>query len=516
MQKNARTTVSVVMIVKDEEAVLAKSLESTTWADQVVVYDTGSTDATREIAARYTDSVIEGYWDDDFAAARNRAQSHATGDWVLILDADEVFVGDPKLLRKRLARGPEDTFLMRVEGEDDGVVVPLANHFSDTVITGIRIYRRGSRQWQGKIHEQPVQTGASTGSALLHTCSVRHSGYTVEAVAAHDKGARNLRIAQRNLENIEATGTPAEIAAARVHVARSMVLANEPTEALAYAEQILPDLHDRKQRWLLGFGMSAVAVNSGTEEQVRLWLDEWEQHDESPVFAQALRARYEMSRGDAEAALAEIEKIPSTTVTSQGQRLDRLDLAPVEVAALAKLGRRRPAQLLARRAVERDIAPGAPAILVDCFTEEQLAGILAKASPRLWRELVHACVLGAGHARVRDFLGVMYRTRPGDITVLSAASMLAPVIDLEGAAYWSAELRRHGAAEQCLLVSLAQHSDRAARDRALAAALAISAYGDERAVPALEEALGLVAPEDEATLLAELDIVAPGLVGANA
>ena len=93
-------------------------------------------------------------------------------------------------------------------------------------------------------------------------------------------------------------------------------------------------------------------------------------------------------------ALEQLEKIPSTTVTSQGQRLDRLDLAPVEVAALAKLGRRRPAQLLARRAVERDIAPGAPAILVECFTEEQLSGILAKASPRLWRELVQACVLG--------------------------------------------------------------------------------------------------------------------------
>ena len=77
MQKNARTTVSVVMIVKDEEAVLAKSLESTTWADQVVVYDTGSTDATREIAARYSDTVVEGYWDDDFAGARNRAQAGA-------------------------------------------------------------------------------------------------------------------------------------------------------------------------------------------------------------------------------------------------------------------------------------------------------------------------------------------------------------------------------------------------------------------------------------------------------
>ena len=516
MQKNARTTVSVVMIVKDEEAVLAKSLESTTWADQVVVYDTGSTDATREIAARYSDTVVEGYWDDDFAGARNRAQAHATGDWILVLDADEVFLGDAKLLRKRLDRGPEDTFLLRVEGEDDGVVVPLTNHFSDTVITGVRIFRRGTRQWQGKLHEQPVQTGTSTGSALLHTCAIRHSGYTAEAVLAHDKGARNLRIAQRNLENVEASGTPAEIAAAKVHVARSLVLADEPTEALRYAEQILPDLADRRQRWLLGFGMSAVAINSGTEEQVRLWLDEWEQHDESPVFAQALRARYEMSRGNAEAALEQLEKIPSTTVTSQGQRLDRLDLAPVEVAALAKLGRRRPAQLLARRAVERDIAPGAPALLVECVTEEQLSGILAKASPRLWRELVQACVLGAHHAAVREFLGVMYRTRPGDVTVLSAASMLAPVIDLEDAASWSAELRRHGAEEQCLLVALAQDAERAARDRAVAAALAISAYGDERAVPALEDALALVAPEDEAALLAELDIVAPGLVGTNA
>lgn len=510
-----RATISVVMIVKDEEAVLAKSLESTTWADQVVVYDTGSTDATREIAARYSDTVVEGYWDDDFGGARNRAQAHATGDWILVLDADEVFVGDPTLLRRRLARGPEDTFLMRVEGDTDGVVIPLTNHFSSAVITGIRIFRRGTRRWHGKIHEQPLPTGASTGSALLNTCHVMHSGYSAQAVAAHDKGSRNLRIAQRNLETVQAGGDPREIAAAKVHVARSLVLAEEPTEALRYAEEILPEVADPRQRWLLAFGMATVAVNSGTEDQVRLWLAEWEQHDESPVFAQAMRARYELSRGDAQASLDELEKIPSTTVTSQGQRLDRLDLATVEVAALAKVGRRRPAQLLARRAVERDIAPGAPAVLVETFTEPQLAGILEKSSPRLWRELVQACLLGAT-PQAREFLGIMYRTRPGDVTVLSAAAMLVPVVDLEGAAYWSAELRRHGAAEQCLLVALAQDTAREARERALAAALALSAYGDERAVPALEDALALVAPEDEAVLLAELDIVAPGLVGANA
>ena len=63
---------SVCMIVKDEEEVLARCLDSVKdAADELVIADTGSTDATVSIARRYTDRVFSFAWTDDFSAARN-------------------------------------------------------------------------------------------------------------------------------------------------------------------------------------------------------------------------------------------------------------------------------------------------------------------------------------------------------------------------------------------------------------------------------------------------------------
>ncbi|HIH11662.1 TPA: tetratricopeptide repeat protein [Candidatus Woesearchaeota archaeon] len=84
-------TVSLCMIVKDEEQFLECCLQSVQGVvDEIVIVDTGSSDRTKEIAARFTSSLFDFGWVDDFAAARNYALSKATSDWILILDADEV------------------------------------------------------------------------------------------------------------------------------------------------------------------------------------------------------------------------------------------------------------------------------------------------------------------------------------------------------------------------------------------------------------------------------------------
>lgn len=84
-------TISLCMIVKNEEAVLKRCLDSVAdLMDEIIIVDTGSTDKTEEIALEYTDKVYHFQWCDDFAAARNEALSHATMDYIYTCDADEV------------------------------------------------------------------------------------------------------------------------------------------------------------------------------------------------------------------------------------------------------------------------------------------------------------------------------------------------------------------------------------------------------------------------------------------
>lgn len=83
--------ISACMIVKDEEAVLARCLDCLSGiADEIVVADTGSSDRTPEIAARYTDKVFRFPWDGNFSAARNFVFSKASLDYIYSADADEV------------------------------------------------------------------------------------------------------------------------------------------------------------------------------------------------------------------------------------------------------------------------------------------------------------------------------------------------------------------------------------------------------------------------------------------
>jgi tetratricopeptide (TPR) repeat protein len=85
-------TISLSMIVKNEEACLAACLASAVEADEIVIVDTGSTDRTVEIARQFTPHVYAGpefEWTDEFARSRNQSLARCTGEWILILDADE-------------------------------------------------------------------------------------------------------------------------------------------------------------------------------------------------------------------------------------------------------------------------------------------------------------------------------------------------------------------------------------------------------------------------------------------
>lgn len=84
-------TISLCMIVKNEEDILSRCLDSIAdLMDEIIIVDTGSTDNTKEIARKYTDKIYDFEWKDDFAAARNYAFSKATMEYIYSADADEV------------------------------------------------------------------------------------------------------------------------------------------------------------------------------------------------------------------------------------------------------------------------------------------------------------------------------------------------------------------------------------------------------------------------------------------
>lgn len=190
-------SVSACLIVRDGREDLARSLPSFADAvDELVIVDTGSRDGTAEYARQFTDRVYPFPWRDDFAAAKNEALRHATGDWVFFPDADEQLVGGADGLRRVLcmaeARGREVLSLFRREVDLAGAPLPLP------VNPAVRIFRRlpGIR-YRDPVHEVLVCSGRELREMDVpeEMLSLRHWGYAPERLTG--KRDRNLRILER-------------------------------------------------------------------------------------------------------------------------------------------------------------------------------------------------------------------------------------------------------------------------------------------------------------------------------
>lgn len=181
-------TISVCMIVKNEEAVLAHCLESADKiADEIIVVDTGSSDRTKEIAAQFTDKVLDFAWEDDFARARNFSFAQATMDYCMWLDADDVLLSEDveKILTLKQTLDPQtDIVMMRYHTGFDENGKPSFTYYRE------RLIRRTSGYcWEGPVHE--VITPA--GHVIYSDAAVTHRK------TGHGDPDRNLRIFEKLL-----------------------------------------------------------------------------------------------------------------------------------------------------------------------------------------------------------------------------------------------------------------------------------------------------------------------------
>ena len=186
-------TVSLCLIVKNEERCLSRCLESfKDVVDEICILDTGSTDKTVEIAESFGAKVDFFAWNDDFSEARNKNLEMATMDWIVVADADEYLKQeDIQTLKQALRIRQYDGFLIKTlnfNQEDSQQHIVNLNQ---------RIFKNnGNFRYQGKIHEQVVCIDpARKGEGFIAIdVGFYHTGYLRSEREEKEKNQRNLTI----------------------------------------------------------------------------------------------------------------------------------------------------------------------------------------------------------------------------------------------------------------------------------------------------------------------------------
>lgn len=183
-------TISLCMIVRDEESVLGRCLSCVKdIVDEIIIVDTGSNDRTKEIASLYTDKIYDFKWIDDFAAARNYSFSKAQMDYIMWLDADDVIDSDNqrKLMKLKSSLDKSVEIVMmkyNVAFDSDGN--PTFSYYRERLIK-----RSCNFLWKGEIHEAITPRG----NIEYNDISVEHKKLKV------NDPNRNLRIFQKLIKD---------------------------------------------------------------------------------------------------------------------------------------------------------------------------------------------------------------------------------------------------------------------------------------------------------------------------
>ena len=191
--------ISATIVTLNEEHNVARALESLRCVDEVVVVDSGSTDRTREVAARLGARVVQEPWR-GYAGQKNFAATLATHDWILSLDADEAVAEELEA---------EILLLKKTGPRFDGYSMPrMAQYLGRWIRHGgwypdrkIRLYHRATAEWVGSYVHESVRLKGTAGELqgnLLHfTCESLSAhlrtldGYT--ALAAEELATRGIR-----------------------------------------------------------------------------------------------------------------------------------------------------------------------------------------------------------------------------------------------------------------------------------------------------------------------------------
>lgn len=156
------STISAIIITKNEEQILPECLDSLDWVDEIIIVDSGSTDKTVEIAEQAGAKVhINADWP-GFGKQKQLAQSYATCDWILAVDADEVVSEQLKHSIQNLLLAPPENTL--VEVNELTWVFGRFLRYSGWYYSHVRLYPRTYTQYDDAlVHEKIIRPeGAKT------------------------------------------------------------------------------------------------------------------------------------------------------------------------------------------------------------------------------------------------------------------------------------------------------------------------------------------------------------------
>ncbi|MCO8272433.1 glycosyltransferase family 2 protein [Actinoplanes sp. TRM 88003] len=248
------------LIVRDEADEIAGCLESLAGVvDEVHVHDTGSSDGTPQIASELGAAVTLGRWADDFAAARNEALAGWSALWVLSVDADQRYTGDPRRLRAFLEGSAADVVEVEVDNAHDEL--PYTN-------TAAHLFRKERVRWAGRVHERLVGAAPVVVAAPRDAIVLAHEGYA-RADVRTAKALRNAELARRTLQ--EAGDDRPLIARTLLDLGRSLIGAGRRQEAVDTLE-MLRELFPGTPEWLRGTDFLARLVLAAGLDDVCLTL----------------------------------------------------------------------------------------------------------------------------------------------------------------------------------------------------------------------------------------------------
>lgn len=195
-----RLKVSLCMITKDEEHCLLSCLNSVKHlVSEMIVVDTGSSDNTVHLSRLAGARVFNFKWTGDFSLARNFCLEQANGDWILVLDADEI-----------LAPVEAAEFYNLLHDQTvEGYFLHLNNYIGNgkqiTRDKVLRLFRNKTEyRFAGAIHEQvaPSILKANGGNGLANApLVINHYGYLDTVIKKKNKFKRNISIITRELKN---------------------------------------------------------------------------------------------------------------------------------------------------------------------------------------------------------------------------------------------------------------------------------------------------------------------------